>query len=551
VGTSHEPYRALLKGLRGRLTATRDWAEGRDVDPEAVISDASDLLEPLELCFRSLNECGMETIARGPLLDTMRRVHCFGIELIRLDIRQHAERHTQVLEELLAYLEPGQRPYAEWSEDERREFLLHELASPRPLFPPQWPMSGDVHEVLDTCRMIAAQDAVGIAGYIISMAATPSDVLTVILLLREAGLLTNLPIVPLFETLDDLDRASATLDELLSIPWYREYVAAAGDRQQVMIGYSDSAKDAGQFAAAWAQYRAQEQLTTVAARHAVALTLFHGRGGAIGRGGGPSQQAILSQPPGSVGGSLRVTEQGEMIRFKLGTPAVAIATITRYLSATVEATYQPPPQPEKSFRDVVDRMADAALGEYRGVVRDDPDFVSFFRTLTPEQELADLAIGSRPARRKATQDIESLRAIPWVFAWTQIRLMLPAWLGTEAALDCLAEQPGLYEVEPSIVRYYAARLTNAEQQNRAESLIAREEKLARELVRLRGTERLLADQPDLVDSLLVRNTYLDPLHLLQAELMVRRRAPGGGSAAVSQALKVTMAGIASGLRNTG
>ena len=572
VGTSREPYRALLKGLRERLTATRDWAEARNADPDALIRDAADLLKPLELCFRSLVECGMETIARGPLLDTMRRAHCFGIELIRLDIRQHAERHSEVLEELLAYLEPGQRPYGGWSEHERREFLLRELASPRPLFPAQWPMSADVREVLDTCRMIATQDAVGIAGYIISMAATPSDVLTVILLLREAGLQTNLPVVPLFETLDDLDRASATLDELLSIPWYRQYVADTGDRQQVMIGYSDSAKDAGQFAAAWAQYRAQERLTTVAAKHGVALTLFHGRGGAIGRGGGPSQQAILSQPPGSVGGSLRVTEQGEMIRFKLGTPAVAIATVTRYLTATVEATFRPPPQPEQSFRDVVDKMANAALVEYRDVVREDADFVSFFRALTPEQELADLAIGSRPARRKATQDIESLRAIPWVFAWTQIRLMLPAWLGTEAALDCLAAEPGVYEqmtdwpffrmqaemlemmlakVEPSIVRYYAARLTNAEQQSRAEALIAREEQLARELVRLRGTERLLTDQPDLVDSLLVRNTYLDPLHLLQAELMVRRRAPGGGSAAVSQALKVTMAGIASGLRNTG
>jgi phosphoenolpyruvate carboxylase len=572
AGTSHEPYRALLKGLRERLTATRDWAEAQDVDPEAVITDVADLREPLELCFRSLVESGMETIARGPLLDTLRRAHCFGIELVRLDIRQHAERHAQVLDELLAYLEPGQRPYAEWSERERREFLLRELVSPRPLFPAEWPMTTDAREVLDTCSMIAARGGAGIAGYIISMAATPSDVLAVILLLREAGLETNLPIVPLFETLDDLDRASETLDELLGVPWYREYVAAAGDRQQVMIGYSDSAKDAGQFAAAWAQYRAQERLTAVAARHGVALTLFHGRGGAIGRGGGPSQQAILSQPPGSVGGSLRVTEQGEMIRFKLGTPAVAVDTVTRYLSATVQATFRPPPQPEEGFRQAVDQMANAALTEYRQVVRADADFVPFFQALTPEQELADLAIGSRPARRKATQDIESLRAIPWVFAWTQVRLMLPAWLGTEAAFGYLAAHPGLYEqltawpffrmqaemlemmlakIEPSIVRYYAARLTSADQQNRAEALIAREEALARELVQLRGTERLLADQPDLVDSLLVRNTYLDPLHLLQAELLVRRRAPGGGSAAVTQALKVTMAGIASGLRNTG
>ena len=561
-----EPYRAVLGPLRERLAATREWAQSGGAANERVLVADDDLLTPLMLCYESLVACGMAQIANGPLLDTLRRVRCFGVHLVRLDIRQHAERHSGVLHEITRYLH-GDDGYEDWPEQRRIAWLQEELTSRRPLFPAQWPMSDDAREVLDTFAVVAEGDAAGIAAYVVSMAARPSDVLAVALLLKEAGVAKRLPIVPLFETLADLEGAADTVDALLGMPWYRDY---AGDRLLVMIGYSDSAKDAGQLAAAWAQYRAQEALAAVAARHGVKLTLFHGRGGAVGRGGGPSAQAIASQPPGTVAGSIRVTEQGEMIRFKLGTPAIAQATLGRYLTATLQATTAPPQPPGASLRKAMDELAASSLQAYRDFVRA-PRFLGFFQALTPEAELAALALGSRPARRTPARDLDGLRAIPWVFAWTQMRLMLPAWLGTERALSALAETPEDYRAlrhwrffamqtdmlemvvataDATLVRYYAERLTDAEQQDMAGELLSRLEQLARDLLGLSGAKELLANARQARDSITVRNTYLDPLHLLQAELLARRRS-GNDSEAVAQALKVTMAGISSGLRNTG
>ena len=560
-----EPYRAVLRQLRKRLIATRQWAEQGGAPSADVMLDDEDLRCPLALCYESLLACGMAKIANGPLLDTLRRAHCFGVCLTRLDIRQHAERHVAVFDELTRYLQDD--GFAAWPEQRRTAWLIEELDSRRPLFPVSWPHSVEAGEVLDTCAAIAEYDGAGIAAYVISMAAQPSDVLAVALLLKAAGLQRRLPIVPLFETLDDLERAAATVDALLALPWYRAYV---DDRIMVMIGYSDSAKDAGQLAAAWAQYRAQEALAAVAAKHGVALTLFHGRGGAVGRGGGPSAQAIASQPPGSVAGSIRVTEQGEMIRFKLGTPAIAKATLSHYLTATLQATAAPPPAPSAPMRKHLDTLTKLSLNAYRDCVSD-PGFVDFFQALTPETELAALSLGSRPARRKAVRDLASLRAIPWVFSWMQVRLMLPAWLGTDQALAQLAKEPEIYrtlrawpffatqadllemvvaKTDATLARYYAGRLTSQHQQQLTEDLLARLEQLTADLLELAGTTELLAHDRQQRDSILVRNSYLDPLHLLQAELLVRRRR-GQDSAAVSQALKVTMAGIDSGLRNTG
>lgn len=577
VGETGEPYRVLLKQVRERLLRTRDWAARLEPQPpadaDAVYLSTDELTEPLALCHRSLVDCGMATIANGPLLDTLRRAAAFGVHLVRLDIRQDAERHSAVLDELTRYLNVLRdgASYADWSEDERQRFLLTELENRRPLFPARWPASAEAEEVLATCRTIAQGDGAGIAQYVISMATAPSDVLAVILLLRECGLDRNLPVVPLFETLADLDGAAGAIDALLALPWYRDYT---GGYQQVMIGYSDSAKDAGQFAAAWAQYQAQERLVEVARRHGVRLALFHGRGGAVGRGGGPAQSAILSQPPGSVAGSLRVTEQGEMIRWKLGLPGLAVQTLRRYLSATLEATVHPPPAPTQAWRDSISAMSRTALASYRAVVREDERFVELFRTLTPEQELGILALGSRPARRKPSAGIESLRAIPWVFAWTQVRLMLPAWLGTDTALHEAVEQGHdqvlhdmldwpfyrmqtdmlqmvLAKADATLARYYAERLTDPAQQRTVQELCNRLAGLTDDLLRTIGAEQLLADDPELVESLFVRNTYLDPLHLLQAELLVRWRHQTSHREAVEQALQVTMAGIASGLRNTG
>ncbi len=577
VGEVAEPYRELLKQVRGRLLRTRDWAAELELtppsDPETVYLTNAELYEPLALCHRSLVASGMAVIANGPLLDTLRRVAAFGVHLVRLDVRQDAARHTAVLDELTRYLEVSGdgTGYADWQEPERQRFLIAELENRRPLFPTRWPVSEEGAEVLATCRTIAEGNGAGIAQYVISMAEAPSDVLAVILLLRESGLTRNLPVVPLFETLADLEGAAASIDALLSIPWYREYVS---DYQQVMIGYSDSAKDAGQFAAAWAQYQAQEQLVEVARQHAVRLTLFHGRGGAVGRGGGPAQAAILSQPPGSVAGSLRVTEQGEMIRWKLGLPELALQTLRRYLTATLEATLSPPPAPTAAWREAIADMSQLALASYRAVVREDPRFVGLFRSLTPEQELGILALGSRPSRRKPTAGIESLRAIPWVFAWTQVRLMLPAWLGTDTAMhetlehdkaDVLTEmldwpfyrmqtdmlEMVLAKADATLARYYAERLTDESQRATVAALCERLTGLTQDLLRITGAPHLLANDPALAESLNVRNTYLDPLHLLQAELLARWRDKRMDQDAVEQSLQVTMAGIASGLRNTG
>jgi phosphoenolpyruvate carboxylase len=570
TGDAPEPYRALLATVRDRLARTRDWAAGLDprppADRDAIFFETADLAEPLELCHASLLACGMDDIANGPLLDTLRRLRAFGLHLVALDIRQDAARHTDVLDQLtrtLGIAHEG-RTYADWTEDERQAFLTAELGSVRPLVPPRWRGSDDAREVLATMAVIAENEAAGISQYIISMARQPSDVLAVILLLREMGLSRNLPVVPLFETLADLDAAPDTLTRLLTIPWYCDYI---GGEQQIMIGYSDSAKDAGQLGAAWAQYRAQESLVEVAGRHGVRLVLFHGRGGTVGRGGGPAAAAIRALPPGALGGRLRVTEQGEMIRFKLGLPGVARDTLNRYVGATVAATLYPPPAPGPEWRETMSSMADRSIDVYRKVVGND-QFVALFRDWTPERELGTLALGSRPARRHARDDVASLRAIPWVFAWTQVRLMLPAWLGADVALDTddriaamrawpfFAMQLDTLEmvvakIDTDLARYYARRLTRDDQAELVADLCDRASALRGPILALSHTETILEHDPVLRDSLIVRNTYLDPLHLLQAELLARLRQERNAAPALQQALKVTMAGIASGLRNTG
>ena len=567
-----EPYRFVLRSLRRRLKATLDWAEDRAPWSDAVLGADEELWEALYLCYRSLCGVGLRTIADGALLDTLRRTRCFGVSLVNLDIRQHAERHTQVFEELHRYFDLDRAPYHDWKEKDKQAFLLRELGNKRPLFPLDWPASKPVREVLDTFQAIARSGGAGIGSYIISMATRPSDVLHVALLLQAHEVRSPLPIVPLFETLSDLQRAPAIMDELFAIDWYRERIHKIGNRQQVMIGYSDSAKDAGPLAAAWAQYCAQEGLVRVAEKHGVAITFFHGRGGAIGRGGGPAHEAIRAQPPGSLNGSLRVTEQGEMIRFKLGTPAIAVETITRYLVATLKSTVSPPDQPSTRSRRSMESLAGIALQSYREVVEKTPGFVEMFRALTPEKELAELALGSRPGRRRPSADIRNLRAIPWVFAWTQVRLMIPAWLGSDAAVRMLLDQRELYEdlgrwpffrmqfdllelmaakAEPRLTDYYASRLTATSERELARSLICRLKRLRTTILTLSKRRTLLEDQPQLRESLQVRNTYLDPLHLLQAELLYRLRHKRESAEGIRQSLKVTMAGVASGLRNSG
>ena len=574
AGDSDEPYRKTLKDLRNRLSITRDWSEGqREFSPQVILHD-HEIQAPIKLCFDSLVKVGLQKIAHGPLLDTLRRAYSFGACLVKLDIRQSADRHRQVMDELLGYYtESGSScsAFSDLSESEKQDFLLKELKNKRPLFARDWEPSSESREVIETCNAVVSDGGGGISSYIISMAESPSDVLLVALLLKESGLKNAVPIIPLFESLQDLNVAGQVLEDLLEIAWYRDYVREHGNHQVVMIGYSDSAKDTGQFAAAWAQYRAQEDLSRVAKHFGVALTLFHGRGGAIGRGGGPSTEAIMAQPPETVNGSLRITEQGEMIRYKLGTPKVAHATLIGYLLATLESTHAAHSSFEEPHRDALNELTSLTGATYRATLNE-KRFVTVFRELTPERELSELAIGSRPARRRDSNDIASLRAIPWVFAWTQVRLMLPAWLGSEAALDALCQDKMLFhslyklsffrmqidllevmvaKVEPMLVRMYASRLASRSAQIQVAELLDRVQRVKSRMLELRGTARLLEDKQPMIDSLAVRNTYLDPLHVLQIELLHRQRNSTVTETEVLRALKVTMAGIATGLRNTG
>ncbi|HKK54948.1 phosphoenolpyruvate carboxylase [Marinobacter sp.] len=579
VGDSREPYRQVLSGLREKLIRTRDWAEarieGRSADDTGILFENSDFTGPLELCYQSLLDCGLESIANGPLLDTLRRAHSFGLPLIRLDIRQEATRHTAAVAEMVDYL--GLGDYWSWSEQERQAFLIKELKGRRPLVPRNWQPSDEVREVLATCEVVAQQTPEALGSYVISMASKPSDILNVILLLREAGMTYPMRVVPLFETLDDLRGSPDSMAALFAVDWYRQYCEG---RQEVMIGYSDSSKDAGQMMAAWAQYQAQEKLTEVAGRSGIHLTLFHGRGGTVGRGGGPANRAILSQPPGSVNGSFRITEQGEMIRFKFGLPRLAEQSLTLYTTAVIEATLAPPREPEPEWREVMDWLTERSLTSYRSVVRENPDFVPYFRQVTPEQALGKLALGSRPARRKPGGGVESLRAIPWIFAWTQMRLMLPSWLGSDVALkEAFASDkvPVLREMMEQwpffktyvdmlemvlaksdliIASYYEKTLAGDDPAllNLGKDLRERLRGCIDNLLELKQQKALLEHEPVFAHSMRVRNPYVDPLHYLQAELLKRDRENEGKGEVhdmVERALKVTMAGIAAGMRNTG
>ncbi|MBF8667748.1 phosphoenolpyruvate carboxylase [Pseudomonas putida] len=574
VGDSAEPYRSLLKQLRDRLRATRAWAHSALTSSQPasaeVLVDNRDLIAPLELCYQSLHACGMGVIAEGPLLDCLRRAVTFGLFLGRLDVRQDAARHRDALSEITDYLGLGR--YADWDEEQRIEFLQAELKNRRPLLPAHFKPQADTAEVLATCREIADAPAASLGSYVISMAGAASDVLAVQLLLKEAGLTRPMRVVPLFETLADLDNAGPVMQRLLGLPGYRANLRGP---QEVMIGYSDSAKDAGTTAAAWAQYRAQENLVRICAEHQVELLLFHGRGGTVGRGGGPAHAAILSQPPGSVAGRFRTTEQGEMIRFKFGLPGIAEQNLNLYLAAVLEATLLPPPPPQPAWREVMDQLAADGVKAYRSVVRENPDFVEYFRQSTPEQELGRLPLGSRPAKRRAG-GIESLRAIPWIFGWTQTRLMLPAWLGWETALNnALARGQGellaqmreqwpffrtridmlemvLAKADAQIAEAYDERLVQPHLLPLGTHLRDLLSQSCQVVLGLTGQPVLLAHSPETLEFIRLRNTYLDPLHRLQAELLARSRSREAAlDSPLEQALLVTVAGIAAGLRNTG
>jgi len=575
AGDAREPYREVLREVRLRLAATRDRIEaqlkGREYSGPDSYSSVAELHDPLLACYRSLEETGAGLIADGLLQDVLRRLACFGISLLRLDIRQDAARHTEALDAITCHLAMGS--YQEWTEEKRCEFLLRELESRRPLTPRVFPAEPDVQEVLSTFQAIADLPEDSLGSYVISMAKRPSDVLAVVLLQKECGVSSPLPVVPLFETLDDLSSAADTIDTLLAIDWYKEHIQGC---QEVMIGYSDSAKDAGLLMASWAQYRTQEQLTEVCGRHGVRLRLFHGRGGTVGRGGAPTYSAIRSQPPGSVDGALRVTEQGEVIRAKFGLNGLALKTLEAYVSGTIEATLQTAGEVKSDWREQMEKLAANSVVAYRGVVRERPEFVDYFRSATPEAELSRLAIGSRPARRREGGGVETLRAIPWIFAWSQNRLLLPAWLGVGSALDgALSNGDGdtlqemrehwpffatilellemvLAKADVPVARLYEEELVPSGLQSFGEELFNRFDTTRRVVLQVNGHDFPLQGYPAIKRSVDVRRPYTDTLNLMQIGLLKSVRANAeAADESMDDALLVTIGGIAAGLRNTG
>ena len=572
VNDAREPYRALLRPVRDAVRAQREQLglhlrDATQSQPSPIAT--ADIQGPLQQCRASLQAVGLDTIANGKLLDLIRKLSTFGAHLVTLDVRQESTRHSDVIGEITVAL--GLGDYRDWSEADKLSFLQSEIREARPLIPMGLACSAPCQEVLDTFNVIAKAPREALGCYVISMASDASDVLAVQLLLKATGGPLDLPVSPLFETLDDLDGAPKTIAALLKDA---DYVDRIDHSLVVMIGYSDSAKDAGMLTAGWAQYRAQEQLLEVCERHHVKLQLFHGRGGTIGRGGAPAHQALLSQPPGSLQQGLRVTEQGEMIRVKLGLEPLAVNTLGQYTSAILRANLTPPPVPTPEWRSLMDALAESACNGYRNWVREHPNFVTYFRQATPEPELASLPLGSRPARRRQNGGIETLRAIPWIFAWSQNRLVLPAWLGAGTALkEITRSDNGLDQLREMRASwpFFASRLSMLDMVYAKSSTVINQlydstlvdddlqplgnelrEQLAKDISTLQqilDVDTLLAEDPWGLESIGLRNIYTAPLNLLQIELLRRIRADEDDS--VKRALMVSIAGVAAGMRNTG
>ena len=583
TGGASEPYRALLRQLHRDLESTRraigdrlSTRPGGRGGPRAeeICRTAEDVERPLRLCYDSLHETGNALIAEGALADVLRRLRCFGLTLARLDIRQDARRHREAIDLIARHA--GHPGYADWDEDARIAWLVAALNGDVPAAPV--PNNPRVAEVLQTFDTMAAMPPESLGAYVISMASQPSDVLAVELLQQRAGVTPPLRVVPLFETARDLRAAGDVMRRLLAIPWYRARVAAAGHRQEVMIGYSDSAKEIGCVAAAWDLYRAQEAIVEACRAHGVAVTLFHGRGGSGGRGGAPTALAIQSQPPGSIDGTLRVTEQGEMIQAKFGLHGIALRTLEVYTSAALDATLAPAVPVPQPWRGAMDRLAARAEAAFRGVVYDDERFMRYFRAVTPQAELDSLHIGSRPARRSG-EGLTGLRAIPWQFAWMQTRLLLASWLGAESLnADGVSEADraayremyrgwpffrtliDLLEIafgkaDARIAAEYDRRLAPPDLHPFGAELRARLASASAAVLAITGAPELLAGREVLRHSIEVRNPYVDPINLLQISLLQRLArmddADADAAADIRRALRLTIGGIAAGMRNTG
>ena len=434
VGKTFEPYRVFLRPLRDKLRLTHRSIEQyfinkTPLDKNILLSSTEEILKPLRVVRESLEQNHNENVASGELLDLMRRAKCFGINLARLDIRQESSRHRQLIAELIK--KKFNKNYYNFTEEEKINFLKSKLTSTKSYINKFKFSDKENNEVWSTFKVLADEPSECLGAYVISMTTSVSDILSVSFLQKEAKINNKLRVVPLFETLDDLINAKSIMESLFSKKWYRKLI---NNKQEVMIGYSDSSKDAGKICASWHQYKAQEEIVKLGKKFDVNVTFFHGRGGSPGRGGGPIQATLRSQPPGSVNGKIRITDQGEVIQQKYGYEPIAEYNLCSYIGAVTEATLNPPPTPKQNWRSLIEKMSDISKSSYRKNINQSSEFIKYFKTVTPSAALGKLSIGSRPSKRKNVDNIKSLRAIPWVFAWTQIRLMLPAWLGSAEAL---------------------------------------------------------------------------------------------------------------------
>ena len=576
TGKTFEPYRVYLRPLRDKLRTTHREIEqhlnyGKPLNEKILLSEREEILKPLRVVRESLEQNQNENIASGDLLDLMRRAKCFGINLARLDIRQESSRHSQLLNEFIK--RKYGRNYNSWSETEKIKYLSDKIRGKNSINKFIF-KNKENKEVWSTFKALSSQPKECLGAYVISMTSSASDILSVMYLQKEANIKSKLRVVPLFETLDDLINGKKIMEKLFSLKWYRKYIL---NKQEIMIGYSDSSKDAGKLSASWHQYKLQEEIIKLAKKYKINVTFFHGRGGSAGRGGGPIQATLRSQPPYSVNGKIRITDQGEVIQQKYGYEPLAKYNLCSYIGSVMEATLNPPPNPKKEWRNLIQNMSNVSTSSYRKNINQTSDFIRYFKTVTPHMALGKLSIGSRPSKRKNVDNINSLRAIPWVFAWTQIRLMLPAWLGTAEALryssikkfkktltDMEKNWPYfnstmdlldmvLSKVDPEISKIYEKNLAD-------QKLVRVGDKLRYQFNAVKKLNHditpreILKQRKAFRGPAIIRNIYSEILNVLQVTVMKKqkqKKLDKKSKKLLDDAMMTSIAGISAAIKNTG
>ena len=577
TGKSFEPYRVFLRPLRDKMRFTHRAIEQfivnkKPLDYNKLLNSKEEILKPLRIVRESLEENQSENIASGELLDLMRRAKCFGINLAKLDIRQESSRHSQLINELVQ--KKNKHNYLKWSEEEKIKFLSSKMKKKSNFIKNFNFKNKENKEVWSTFKILSEEPPECLGAYVISMTSSASDILSVLYLQKEANIKNRLRVVPLFETLDDLINAKSIMASLFSLKWYRDLIK---NKQEVMIGYSDSSKDAGKICASWHQYKAQEEIIKIAKKYKIDVTFFHGRGGSAGRGGGPIQATLKSQPPNTVNGKIRITDQGEVIQQKYGYQPLAIYNLCSYIGAVMEATLTPPPVPKKDWRNLIEKMSDISKSSYRKNINQSSDFIKYFKTVTPHVSLGKLSIGSRPSKRKNIDNIKGLRAIPWVFAWTQIRLMLPAWLGSAEALryssiekfektliDMEKNWPFfnsmmdildmvISKVDPDISKIYEEYLADKDLKRVGKKLRFQFE-VIKKLNKKITPKEIINERKKFRSGVIVRNIYTEVLNIIKAVVMNKiknKKLNSEKKNDLNDALLTSIAGISAAMKNTG